>query len=119
MGNQISQAGRTFAPAQQIGGRGQMDRTRHQKEDSGDRWGQLVLTTRRAGIQLTRVEERCCDKTGCSTSLTLVQLATAPVIVTCVSSLHRRYSDAYTADNTAAATLLQYLTSLGKRRAAL
>ena len=117
--NQNCQAGRTFTPAQQFRGRGRMDSTRQQKEDSGDRWGQLVSMVRGAGVQLTRVEERCCDKTGCSTSLTLVQLATAPVILTCVSSLHRRYSDTYTADNTAAATLLHYLTSLGKRRVAL
>ena len=78
-----------------------------------DWWSLLERVTSRAGVTLTRVEERC-ERSECACARdkvqTLLQCGTFPVIVTSVDTLERGgLGDSYNADNMLAQSVLHYI----------
>ena len=77
-----------------------------------DWWSLLERVTSRAGVTLTRIEERCSrSECACASDKvqTLLQLSTFPVIVTSVDTLETGdLGDSYKADNQLAQSVLHY-----------
>ena len=78
-----------------------------------DWWSLLERVTSRAGVTLTRVEERC-ERSDCACARdkvqTLLQCSTFPVIVASVATLETGgLEDSYNADNRLAQSVLHYI----------
>ena len=89
------------------------DWSRFRDERPRDWWSLLERVTSRAGVTLTRVEERC-ERSECACARdkvqTLLQCGTFPVIVTSVDTLERGgLGDSYNADNRLAQSVLHYI----------